>query len=243
MDKPEILDTIKRMAEENGGQPPGWNSFRSATSLKSHEWKPRFWLRWSDALEEAGYQANRFGKDKLDPDFLAQKLAELARELGHFPLLDEIARKRLADPDFPSKSGFQRWGDKSHRVTKVLEYCKSHEGLEDVASMCSDVVNSKIKTREETSTSNNSIGYVYLIKHGSRREYKIGRTNNPIRRIGEFKTEFPEQLTPIHTITTDDPAGIEGYWQKRFKDKRKQGEWFALNQDDVRAFQKWKRIV
>lgn len=87
------------------------------------------------------------------------------------------------------------------------------------------------------------LGYVYLLKHGSRREYKIGKTNNPIRREGEIGVELPQRLEPIHVITTDDPAGIESYWHRRFAEKRLKGEWFALTPNDVRAFKKWRRIV
>lgn len=86
------------------------------------------------------------------------------------------------------------------------------------------------------------VGYVYLIKHGSRREYKIGKTVNPLRREGEIALQLPEKLEPIHYIQTDDPSGIETYWHTRFCDKRKQGEWFALSPEDIRIFKKWKRI-
>jgi hypothetical protein len=83
---------------------------------------------------------------------------------------------------------------------------------------------------------------VYLIKHGKGREYKIGRTGNPLRREGQVALDLPNEVQPIHYIKTDDPVGIESYWHARFRTKRKRGEWFALTADDVRAFRRWKRI-
>ncbi len=95
---------------------------------------------------------------------------------------------------------------------------------------------------EEVNSTAPSVGYVNLLKHGSRREYKLGRTDNPLRREGEVGVELPEKIQPIHYIETDDPAGVENYWHRRFACKRKNGEWFELTAEDVRAFKRWKRI-
>src|SRR5205823_1144139 len=88
-----------------------------------------------------------------------------------------------------------------------------------------------------------AVGYVYLLKHGTRREYKIGRTNNPLRREGELGIQLPEKCQPVHYIKTDDPEGVEAYWHRRFAGKRKEGEWFALSTQDVRAFKRLRRAI
>lgn len=80
------------------------------------------------------------------------------------------------------------------------------------------------------------VGYVYLLNSG--RFFKVGRTNDLGRRIYELNIQLPEKPIEVHHIKTDDPAGIEKYWHERFKDRRKNGEWFELTTEDIAAFKR-----
>nr|WP_314900049.1 GIY-YIG nuclease family protein [uncultured Deefgea sp.] len=152
--------------------------------------------------------------------------------------------KSREDDDFPSHDAFNKLGKKTERITLLLDFCNKNNQFSDVCFFLPKLPPQQLDGIADSKTDSESKakGYVYLLQHGTRYEYKIGRTNNPIRREGELTIELPEKLIPIHWIETDDPAGIEKYWHSRFSKKRLNGEWFELSADDVRAFKRWKRI-
>jgi hypothetical protein len=81
-------------------------------------------------------------------------------------------------------------------------------------------------------------GYVYLLRSG--KHYKIGRSNAVGRRERELAIQLPRKDAILHKIATDDPAGIEFYWHRRFESCRGNGEWLNLTAEDVAAFRRRK---
>jgi len=118
------------------------------------------------------------------------KYIELIRELGHFPIDGELKLKRKKDKNFPSDKTFNQLGLKQERLHKIINYCHAKSELQDIISVCSDQIKTSHK-KDDATNDNVTIGYVYLIKHGKRNDYKIGRTINPIRREGEVRLELP----------------------------------------------------
>jgi hypothetical protein len=242
MDKEHILGEIRRTAKANGGVAFGRKRFEDETGIGYYDWYGKFWSRWGDAIREAGFEPNRM-TEAFDEKFILEKLILLTRRLERVPVQGDLLLAARGDSTFPCEKVFQRLGPKPQRVSRVIAYCEANPGYDDVAALWRQVATVERSLGvEEAGSTPAAIGYVYLLKHGSRREYKIGRTNNPIRREGEVGIQLPEKLQPIHYIKTDDPAGIEHYWHSRFANKRKEGEWFALTAEDVRAFKRWKRI-
>jgi hypothetical protein len=241
MTKAQILDAIRRMASSNGGKAPGSQRFQSETGLGKSGWYPKLWLRWGDAVREAGCEPNVLSAS-YDEDLLIRKYIELTLELGRFPIEGDLMVKRKRDKAFPDRDSFWRLGNKAERIAKVLAYCRTNVGCEEVTPLVAAAAATAKTRTDEVGQESASLGYVYLIRHGARHEYKIGRTNNQIRREGEIGIQLPEAPVPVHVIETDDPAGIETYWHRRFADRRLNGEWFSLTAEDVRAFKRWKKI-
>ncbi len=242
--KQHILNEIKRTAEKNGGKPLGSAKFSNITGIKNSDWygKPwNEWNGWGDALKEAGYAPNQM-QEAYDQDFLIQSLISLIRKLGHFPVDAELRRETARDPNFPNHTIWvRRLGNKSKRVEKVMAFCRQSDEYQDILNICEPLISAPVSNDEYLDfQEDENFGFVYLMKSG--KYFKIGKTNAIDRRQYEIGIQLPETIEPIHSIRTDDPAGIETYWHSRFKDKRLQGEWFNLSAADVRIFKK-RRFV
>ena len=236
MEKKEILREIKRVAAENGGKPPGRLAFEAEVGVREHEWRGRYWARWSDAIREAGLEPNK-KNIAYGETYLIEQLVGLIRKIEHFPTSSELRLEATNNPNFPSEMAFRRLGGKRHLVTQTLTYAKSHPGNSDVLTLC-DTVSVDTRPVQRGEPPEDAVGFVYLVKSG--RFYKIGRSNAVGRRERELALQLPEKPNTVHSIRTDDPIGIEAYWHNRFKSKRKNGEWFDLNAQDISAFRKRK---
>ncbi len=222
MTKQHILDEIRRTAKANGGSALGHREFFNVTGIKEADWCGRYWARWSDAVREAGCQPNSMAVAHTE-DVLLGKLAQLARELGKFPVWAEVALARRRDASIPTEKSYRRLGRKAELVRSLAEYCETHPDFADVAHLCKAVeAPAAGPSLADDGDEDIEFGFVYLIKSG--RHYKIGRSNAVGRREREIALQLPEKTNTVHVIRTDDPPGIEAYWHQHFAEKRKNGE-------------------
>lgn len=237
--KQRILEEIKRTTKENGGIPLGISRFEKETGIKPYEWG-KYWARIGDAQREAGLSPNRL-QGAYNNEFIFDQIIKLIRKLNKFPTLGEFVVEKNNNPKFPSVSVIKRLGRQRQIAYKIIEYCQKRNGVDDIIKLCEEATQDLNENKDsDNSDSDYNIGEVYLLKSG--RYYKIGKTNDPVRRGKEIKIQLAENLNLIHSIKTDDPNGIEAYWHKRFKPKRMNGEWFNLTSSDVKFFKRWRKI-
>jgi hypothetical protein len=235
--KEHILAEIRRVAEQAGGKAPGRERFAVDTGIRESDWLGRHWARWSDAVAEAGLEPNRL-MGRTDDEEALRRYALETRRLGHPPTHAELRLQRRSDETLPSSGVYERLGPKQVLIARLAAYCEEHPDFADVLTIVSPLLDSPEPATGSAEDQPPEQGFVYLLKSG--KHYKLGRTNSVGRREYELAIQLPERATKVHVISTDDPAGIEAYWHRRFAERHTNGEWFDLTPADVRAFKRRK---
>ena len=227
----QILSEIRRLAEANGGKAPGVHAFETVTGITEGTWRGLYWARWSDALAEAGYAANKF-QGRSEVDHILSSFVEAARHYQHLPTIMEVRMFKRQRENFPNEKTIQSYfGSKEGLLSNLRAWLEGKAGYDDIVEMLGP-------ERKAQASASAKEGLVYLIKSGA--HYKIGRSDELERRVKEIRIALPEAATLVHSIRTDDPAGIEAYWHRRFADRRANGEWFKLTNANIAAFRRRK---
>jgi Meiotically up-regulated gene 113 len=230
----EIIKEIRRLSASTG-QAPGQMAFTRDTGIQEHQWRGKHWARWSDALVEAGFEPN-VKTSALDREAVLTTVIRACRHYGRVPTRDELDLLRQSDTSVPSSNAIARHlGGRLDMIEALRIRVDGDPSFEDVAAILPEPT---MRKAEKVAVPRPEDGNVYLIRSGA--YYKIGRSDDLERRVKEIRIALPDKATLVHTIRTDDPAGIEAYWHRRFADRRANGEWFKLSAMDVSAFRKRK---
>lgn len=249
MDKEQFLSEVRRIAQENGGIPPGSRLFYAQTDTRESTWRGKSWNEWNnwnDVLEEAGYE-RRAKNQKLPTSNILEQLALLTKKLGRFPVTLDMRREKRTNPNLPNdKTLLTSFGSREQTLVALKNYCLAHSHFTELLPTLENTILSGTFKAKDSANDNGdddeptNIGYVYLIR--SHDVYKIGCTRAPYRRAAEIANQSARGAELLHLISTDDPEGIERYWHRRFESlaveavNKASGEWFHLSAADVKAF-------
>lgn len=194
-------------------------------------------------MKEAGFNPNEFSEEQqYSNDEMLGRYARLSQDLGRLPTNGDLRFKKSRDSGFPNSRTYEnRFGLKLELVGQLAAYCTSRPEYSNVLGWCQDYFTKNQASATSKYKPEGEAGYVYLMKMG--RFFKIGRTNNVVRRGGEITIQLPEKAVTVHFFRTDDPSGIETYWHHRFEHKRRNGEWFELDGKDIAAFKRRKTFM
>ena len=242
--KEEIIKELQRYTKKNSGETPSEKKFLENTGIGIMG-RRKYWSNYGELVLEAGLTPNKFDKTKYSSEQLCVIFIEVIREIGKWPTRGVLDLKHYNDSSFPESSTFYRkLGLTGDLAKNILKFVEDKEEYKDVFNICNSAFEKYENADELDEDSTKGVhGWVYLIKHGSRKEYRIGKTTNLLRRLGQNRIELPEKIIPTHSIETADITGVETYWLNRFQGKKMNGDWFNLSKSDVNEFRRWKRIV
>lgn len=230
-----ILDEIRRLAQERGGR-IGLRAFLIASGIPEKQILGRHWATWNEAVADAGIETASFARPRTPDESVLEALANLVGQLKKWPSENELSLARRRDASFPSLKVFRRLRAAGDIPARLRAHCV---GRRELASAMEVAAAQASLSSEESATYKRAPiqGYVYMMRSG--RRYKIGRSNSPARRHREVRLDLPDPTKLVHSIETDDPAGIEAYWHHRFESKRvRDTEFFDLDAADVAAFKR-----
>lgn len=176
-------------------------------------------------------------KADLSPDWIAsvEFLSKWYPRLAEIVSTMQIAKMLLHDPWAPG-----RLSNYCDLRNLFLEWDFPNEWLRrEIQAVIDSYGNDPLRTAPRRAA---RPGYVYLIRSETG-YYKIGRTTDPDDRILTFSVKLPFEVEYDCLIRSPDHAAMETTLHNRFAHKRVNGEWFALDADDVAYMRELARVT
>jgi hypothetical protein len=232
MRKETIVKAYKDMVSIYNGKVIGEHVFRKYSKISSGYWQGRYWRSWSEFQAELGFKPN-VPNTRIPNEVLLRRYAELALELKKIPTHIDLILRRKADRTFPDSSTFWHLGTKEKRLASLAAFCEGKPEFAFVLELIRRYREKKERARERR-PSRNVQGIVYLARQGS--GYKLGRIHASGGQHSLESYTLANRADTVHAIDTDDPAGIEFYWRRRFRLRRQGRDSFRLTDQDLNAF-------
>lgn len=173
----------------------------------------------------------------IDPDKAIEaaikeyKRRGMSDEWIHARIFDKLKRVFLTDADVSTQPNEMKTLFSSFLFTEHPNVLEKPGFVQARKTKKSTV--QQVCELHRTSSSDTYQEFVYVIdaKNGL---YKIGFSNNPHRRLKEVCRSIGIEGEFICLIKTGDMVSLERKLHEKFKNKRRAGEWFELDEDDLK---------
>ena len=176
--------------------------------------------------------------DMDDPSFLQA----MKKAVGIYPYGEAIV-KTLRAPFPKSHSQILDQLAICEKALSGFEQCDFTEGIAEKLrqhySLLKDALKGELKKQAPSRTP--KPGYVYVLQSPTG-AYKIGHSKNPHSRLKTFQVKLPFEVEYVCLVYSGDMQGLELELHERFDERRINGEWFALSEDDIAYIQSLSEV-
>lgn len=229
MTKEYIKEAYERLRKNLGRQPTD-DEFYQNTNVTHRQLIKAEFRTYSQLVEEMGDTPRTFKNNTKDKDEFYVSYGDMVRQMKRIPsTVDwEYAKRLPSVSSYKKKFGLAKWQD---MMEKFLEYAEEKEEWQDVIPLFPKTT---IETKEIKSA-NNQECYVYFMHDTKTLCYKIGISNEPDWRERTLQSEKPsiKLIAAKKFVNRRIAANIEKALHESYSHKRKRGEWFNLDQEDI----------
>jgi hypothetical protein len=224
-----IKEAYEKLRKKLGRQ-PSQNEFYDNTTVTAHHLLKGGFRTYSQLVEEMGDIAKSFFHAGITEESYLISYGNMVRQLNRIPSTSDwtFNKGKPAINNYRIKFKVSNW---RHIAIKFHEYAKDKVEWKDIINLIPVV--DKILTPIQEKVSEEC--YVYFMFDTKSQYYKIGISNLPEWREKTLQSEKPsiKLIAAKKFVNRRIAANFEKALHDSYSHKRKRGEWFQLDQEDI----------
>lgn len=226
MTKEYIKEAYQRLKKKLG-HPPSKKELISNTKISDRKIIINY-NNYNELVKEMGGIPKSFGQNSIDKEHFIVSYGNMIRKLKKIPTtVDWLYYKGSPSVEsFRKKFKIKKWNE---MISIFRNYAINKQEWNDIIHLIpEEKVNAQYKKTESEEC------YVYLMKDKSN-FYKIGISNEPEWRERTLQSQQPniKLITAKKFVNRRIAANIEKALHESYSHKKKRGEWFQLDDEDI----------
>jgi T5orf172 domain len=224
-----IKEAYEKLKKKLGKQ-PSQNEFYDKTTVTAHHLLRNGFRTYSQLVEEMGDTSKSFYHAGVTEENYLTSYGNMVRQLSRIPSTSDwvFHKGKPAITNFRKKFNINSW---ALIAIKFYDFAKDKAEWQDIIAIIPtvDKAPSPIQEREPEEC------YVYLMFDTKSLYYKIGISNIPEWREKTLQSEKPtiKLIAAKKFVNRRIAANFEKALHDSYSHKRKRGEWFQLDQEDI----------